>query len=68
MENRDSWKPQTLLLGTIIGAASGLLAAYLIIQRSEKMQTKPKLSAGEGVKLGLGLLGILKSLTDFGGK
>jgi len=68
MDNKENWKSNTLLLGTLIGAVSGLLASLLIIQRSEKTETLPKLSAGEGVKLGLGLLGVLKSLSDFGGK
>jgi len=68
MENKDNWKTQTLILGSIIGAVSGLLASYLLIQRSERTQSKPKITAGEGVKLGMGVLGILKSISDFGGK
>ena len=68
MENKDNWKTQTLILGSLIGAASGLLASYLLIQKSEQSQIKPKITTGEGVKLGMGVLGILKLISDFGGK
>ena len=59
-------KIKTLLLGTSIGAATGLIAAMIIIQRAEKNQTTPKLTAGDGVKVGMGVLGVLRLLADIG--
>ena len=59
-----NWKTKTLLLGTTIGAATVLLAALIIIQRAEKNETTPKLTAGEGVKVGMGVLGVLKMVAD----
>ncbi|GAP20832.1 hypothetical protein [Leptolinea tardivitalis] len=59
-----NWKTKTLIIGTTVGAVTGLLAAILIMQRAEKNETTPKLSAGEGVKIGMGVLGVLRMLAD----
>lgn len=59
-----NWKTKTLLIGTTVGAATGLVAALMMIQRAEKTQTTPKLSAGEGVKVGMGVLGVLRMLAE----
>ncbi len=57
-----NWKTKTLLIGTTVGAVTGLVAAVIIMQRAEKNETTPKLTAGDGVKVGMGVLGILKML------
>ncbi|HEY9076862.1 MAG TPA: hypothetical protein VIO61_10020 [Anaerolineaceae bacterium] len=59
-----SWQTKTFLLGGLVGAGLGLLAAFLLVKQAEQNQTTPKLSAGEGVKIGLGILGVLKLITD----
>jgi hypothetical protein len=59
-----TWKTRTILLGTLIGALSGLFAAFIIIQQAEKNNAKLKLNAGEGVKLGMGVLGLLRLVSD----
>jgi hypothetical protein len=64
MEESNSWKTTTLILGAVIGAVTGLVAAYILVQRAEAEQTRPKLNTGEGVKLGLGVLGLLRLLSD----
>jgi hypothetical protein len=67
MEELDNWKTKTLIIGGIAGLLTGLLAAYLLIQRAEQQEDKPKLTAGEGVKVGVGVLGLLKLIADMGG-
>jgi gas vesicle protein len=61
-----NWKTKTLLIGTTVGAVTGLVAALIIMQRAEKSETTPKLTAGDGVKVGMGVLGVLKLLADVG--
>ncbi|MEI7989200.1 MAG: hypothetical protein WCI88_09175 [Chloroflexota bacterium] len=61
-----SWKPRVLLIGGIIGCISGIIAAYLLIQRAEKEGSSPQLTAGEGVKLGALLFGLLRQITLLG--
>jgi hypothetical protein len=64
MENKESWKIRTIALGTVIGAIAGGLAALILVQRAEQNHTAPKLTPGEGVKLGMGVFGLLKILSD----
>jgi hypothetical protein len=61
-----NWKNKTLLIGAIAGIAFGLASAYLIIQRAERDNTLPAVSPGDGVKVGLGLLGVLRLIADIG--
>lgn len=66
MENNNSWKTRVMIVGAVIGLLTGLGAAYIIVQRAEQQNVEPKLSAGEGVKVGLGVLGLLRMIADIG--
>ena len=55
-----------MLLGGVLGALTGVVAAYLLIRRSEDGEQPPKIGAGEGVRLGLLLLGLLRQVTELG--
>ncbi len=57
-----AWKTRALALGALIGALTGLGAAYLLVQRAEAEQRPPQLGAKQGVKLGLLLLGLLRQV------
>lgn len=59
-------KSKTILVGTIIGAFAGAASAYLLIKRSEEEGENPKLSPGEGIQVGLGLLGLMRLISGFG--
>jgi len=61
-----SWKSKTLLLGVVVGALVGAGAAYLIIQRAERQEGEVRLTAGEGVKLGLLVFGLLRQVAQLG--
>jgi hypothetical protein len=66
MEQKSSWKTKTLIMGGVLGLLSGLLAAFLLIQRSQQNETEVNINAGDGVKVGLGVLGVLKLISDLG--
>ncbi len=68
MEDMQNWKRKLLVIGVIGGALAGLGAAYLYIKKTEELDERPKISAGEGVKLGLGVVGVLKMITDLGNR
>ena len=60
-------KNKTILLGALIGAATGLIAATLINRRAEKGERDTAITPGEGLKLGVLIIGLLRaiaSLTD----
>ncbi len=59
----DNWKPKALLIGGVLGAAVGVAAAYLLVQRS-KEDGAPKVTVGEGVKIGVLVFGLLRSITN----
>lgn len=64
MNNNQSWKMKTLVIGGVVGAVIGLGAAYMLVKRAESEGGTPELTTGEGVKLGLGVLGLLRLLAD----
>ncbi len=51
---------KTLIIGSVIGALVGAGAAFMLLKRAEQEQTTPKLTASEGVQMGLGVLGLLR--------
>jgi hypothetical protein len=59
----NGWKPKVLIIGGVVGAAVGIAAAYLLIQRSET-DGPPDVSVGEGVKLGVLVFGLLRSIAN----
>jgi membrane associated rhomboid family serine protease len=63
-----NWKTRVLIIGALAGVFAGLGAAYILIQRSEKEDQQPRLSAGEGVQIGLGILGLLRLIASMGEK
>jgi hypothetical protein len=58
-------RTRILVIGALIGALTGLGAAYLLLQRGEK-EGQLDISAGEGVKLGLSVFGFLRQVTQLG--
>jgi gas vesicle protein len=55
-------KGRTLLFGALIGAAIGLIAAMLLNRRAEKSERETAITAGEGLKLGVLVLGLLRAI------
>lgn len=66
MPEEENWRQKTLFWGAVLGALTGLGAAYILLQRAEKRGERVKLEAREGVKLGLGLLGLLRQVGELG--
>lgn len=63
---KNNWKSRTIILGTVIGALAGAVSAFLLIKRAESEASQPKLSPGEGIQVGLGLLGLMRLIAGFG--
>jgi gas vesicle protein len=59
-------KSRTLFFGALIGAATGLVAAMLLNRRAEKTETGSALTAGEGMKLGMLVFGLLRAISSLG--
>lgn len=66
METDSRQRATTLLVGGAVGALTGLAAAYLILRRAEQQKTPVRLEAGEGLRLGLLVLGLLRQVAALG--
>ena len=62
----QNWRQKALIAGVIVGAVVGLGAAYLFVQRAEDPGSRPSFTTGDGVKLGLIVLGLLRQVADLG--
>jgi hypothetical protein len=59
-------KKKTIILGVVIGALTGAASAYILIKRAEDEEKNPELTPGEGIQLGLGVLGLLRLIAGHG--
>ncbi len=66
MNSENNWKPRVLLIGALVGALTGLAGAFLLVQRAESKGAKPELDAGEGMRIGLLVMGLLRQVALLG--
>ena len=62
----NSWKTQTLVIGGVLGALVGLGAAFLLTKRAEQQGSSLAITPGKGVKLGMLIAGLLRSVLSLG--
>jgi gas vesicle protein len=62
MEN----KSKTLFIGAVIGALTGMFAAMLLNRRAESSERENALTTGEGLKLGVLVIGLLRAIASLG--
>ncbi len=62
MEEDRSWKTRTLLIGALMGAITGLGVAFALVQRAEQRGEAVTLNTGEGVRLGMGVLALIRQI------
>lgn len=53
---------RVLLIGALAGAATGLVAAMMLQRRAERAGTDITLSTGEGIQLGMMVLGLIRAV------
>jgi gas vesicle protein len=61
-----NWKTQTLIIGTVVGAITGAVSALLLVRHAEETQTTPQITANDGVKIGMGAMGLVRMIGDLG--
>jgi hypothetical protein len=59
---------RVLLYGALIGAATGLVAALMLQRRAERTGNEISLSAGEGIQLGVMVMGLLRAVATLADK
>lgn len=58
-------RPQSLLMGAILGALAGMWVSYVLSKRAEE-QGRPVITAREGLSLGMMVLGLLRQVGHLG--
>ena len=53
-----------LVVGALLGALLGLFGAYLYQRRAEEQADAPQLSTAKAVKLGFGVLSLLRQIAN----
>jgi hypothetical protein len=66
MEEDTQWRTRVLIVGGLLGALIGLGASYLLIQRADREGTQVKMGTGEGIRLGMLVLGMLRQIGRLG--
>jgi gas vesicle protein len=59
-------KSRIILGGALIGAITGLIAAILLARRAERGERETAITAGEGMKLGVLVFGLLRAIASLG--
>ncbi len=55
-----------LLYGVLFGAATGLIGAMLLQRRAEEEGTSLNITASDGMKLGVMVIGLLRAVASLG--
>jgi DMSO reductase anchor subunit len=59
-------KGRIIFFGIVFGAATGLAAALLLTRRAAKDNQSTAITAGEGFKLGVMVIGLLRAIASLG--
>ena len=57
-----------LIFGALIGAVTGLVAAMMLQRRAEQTGSEITLSTGDGIQLGVMIMGLLRAIAALGEK
>jgi hypothetical protein len=68
VENHKQWKTRAIIIGGVVGLIAGIVASLIFIQRAEQIEAHPKVTAKDGVMVGIGVLGVLRSIADLATK
>lgn len=66
IEIHRSSRVTTLAIGAGIGAITGLIAASMLHRRVSQGESDNAITAGEGIKIGLLVFGLLRAIASLG--
>jgi hypothetical protein len=64
MEENTSFRRNAMLVGGIIGALVGVVAANMLVREAEEGDNESSLTPAKGFQLGMLVLGLLRQITS----
>ncbi|NDJ55345.1 MAG: YtxH domain-containing protein [Chloroflexi bacterium] len=67
-QDDENWRPRVFVIGGVVGAALGLLSAYLYVRAADEVDIAKQPSPPttfDGLRLGFSLLGIVRTVTEW---
>jgi hypothetical protein len=63
----DNWKTKFLVIGSLLGALTGLGTAYLLARAAEeKGGGPPQITTGDAIKMAVGVFGVARGIAALG--
>lgn len=62
MSENSKWKTSVFAIAGLVGLITGLAAAFLFIRTRENAESDRKITSGEGVKIGMGIVSLLRMI------
>lgn len=67
LESNNNWKTKVIIGSTLLGAASGLIAGYLLSRTAEERgDGPPKVKTGDALRLAVGIIGLVRGIAALG--
>lgn len=64
MKSDPNWKRNVLIVGAIIGAIVGVVAANMLVKEARENDNEKALTPSKGLQLGMLVLGLLRQITS----
>lgn len=66
MPEDKKWKTMVFAIGGAAGLLIGLAAAFLFIRTREQSEGEYKITSGQGLKIGMNVVSLLRMITEGG--
>ncbi len=60
----EHWKRNTLIVGGLLGAVVGVVAANMLVKEAEKSEGQTAITTGKGMQIGMMVLNLLRQITN----
>lgn len=66
-EKKENWKKRVLIISTLVGAAAGFAAGYVLSQNADQGDGgPPKIKTSEILRLSVGIIGLVRGIGALG--
>jgi gas vesicle protein len=66
IEKRNASSTNTIMIGALIGAGAGVVAAMLLHRRAKKQERETFITPSEAIQIGLLVFGLFRAISSLG--